>query len=797
MNGLEGLRVLELGEGASSAYAAKLLADLGAEVVKVEPPSGDPLRTRGPFPGGVPDPEASGIFLYLNANKGSVVLDPSKDAARLGELLAWADVVFHDLPRTAAAERGLDPARLLEKHPRLVVASITPFGAAGPYADWKGYELNVQHGGGWAWLSPGASDRPDLPPLKAAGRQSELQGGLAAALAALAAHHRALETGEGEFIDLSMQEFVASFLEMNFVHYTYGGRVASRLGRRMLYPWGIYDCADGQIFLVIVEPDQYKRLIELMGNPEWATWEIFKDPYVCAENWDAMKPYLDEWMAGWKVDDLWRAGQERRICFAPVFSMSALEKQEQLRSRGFFVEVEHPKTGKLRQPGPPYQLADPWWQIRRPAPRLGEHQQEVFASVEPRRAAKPSGRRGRLPLDGIRVADFSWAWAGPFCGMNLAHLGADVIKIESLGRLDLGRRIPILPPGMEPGPNRSGYFNQWGQGKRSVQLNLQDPRAVDIAKKLVAKCDVVIDNYATGVMERLGLDYESLRKVKPDIIAASISGYGHTGPQKAYMGYGPAIVNLAGLSSLTGYPGGGPSEVGLSYGDPNGGINAAVAIVAAIVARDRTGLGQGIDVSLWEAVSTLVPEGWMEWAMNGREPERIGNRDPWMAPHDTFRCAGEDEWVTIACGDDPEWRALAGAIGRPELGSDARFRTAADRKRNEDALGEILAAWTAGRDKWTVTRELQAAGVAAFPSMNSRDLADDPHLAERGFFAKLEHPEVGARVHTGIPWRLANAPNGVRAPAPCLGADTEAVLTGLLGYSAADVARLREEKVLY
>ena len=381
--------------------------------------------------------------------------------------------------------------------------------------------------------------------------------------------------------------------------------------------------------------------------------------------------------------------------------------------------------------------------------------------------------------------------------MHLAHLGAEVIRIESNVRLDLGRRVPIYPTGMEPGLNRSGYFNQWHQGKKSILLNLSKREAIEIARKLLAQCDVVVDNFATGVMEHLGLGYEELKKIKPDIIMASISGYGHTGPQQKYMGYGPAIAPMTGLSSLTGYLGGDPQEVGISYGDPNGGINAASAICAALVARKRTGKGQYIDVSLWEGVAALVPEGWMDYAMNGTQPPRMGNRDPLMSPHNCFRCAGEDEWVTIACGTEEEWQALCTAIGEPQLANDPRFHAAKDRKAHEDELEKLITAWTEQRNKWDVTRDLQAAGVAAFPSMNSKDLAEDRHLNERGFFSRLPHAEVGVQTHTGIPWRLTNAPNGVQAPAPLLGADTDAVMRDLLGYSAQEIAALKEGQVLY
>lgn len=287
----------------------------------------------------------------------------------------------------------------------------------------------------------------------------------------------------------------------------------------------------------------------------------------------------------------------------------------------------------------------------------------------------------------MRVADFTWVWAGPYCTMHLAHLGAEVIKIESQARIDITRRLPLYPTGMKGGVNRSGLFNQWSQGKKSILLNFSKPAGIAIAKALIKKSDVVVDNFATGVMEHPGLGYDELRKIKPDLIIASISGYGHTGPQKDYMGYGPAMAPLSGLSALTGYAGGPPQEIGISLGDPNAGINAAVAICAALAARKRTGRGQYIDVSLWEAMTTLVPEGWMEYVMNASEFPRDGNRDPWMAPHNCFRCAGEDEWVSIACGTDEEWHALcrrSGNLSSPQMLASARQQTVKPMKTNSN-----------------------------------------------------------------------------------------------------------------
>ena len=802
MHGLEGVKVLELGTMVSAAHATKLMADLGADVIKVEEPQGDPARHRGPFPSGVADPEKSGLFLYLNTNKRGVTLDLSRQQNELHCLVRWADILVHNYPPSMMTEYGIAYDSFREVNPRLVMCSITPFGLTGPHKDYHAYELTVAHAGGWAWLSPGASERPDLPPLKAFGQQCDFQGGLAAATAALAAYTRALSTGVGEHIDLSVQAFIASFLEQAIVYYSYLGRVASRLGQRYMYPWGMYECQDGLIFLVCPEEDQWERLVKLMGNPEWTTWDIFSGRSNRIKNQDALRVYVEEWTRQWKVEDLFHAGQARRLCFAPVLTMAGLARQEQLRARHFFVDVTHPRADTLTHFGAPYQLHEPWWRIRRPAPLLGEHNAEMASAMSqvsnsPFLVPNSQSLVPQLPLEGLRVADFSWVWAGPYCTMHLAYLGAEVVKIESRAHLDLMRRLPIAPKGVKPGYDASGPFNQWNQSKKSIQLNLRKAEGLALAKQLIQHSDVVIDNFATGVMDDVGLGYEELKKINPELIVVSISGYGHTGPLRDYMGYGPAIPPLTGLSALTGYLNGPPQELGVSIGDPNAGITAAAAICAALAARKRTGRGQYIDVALWSAATVLAAEGWMEYAMNGAEPLRQGNRDVWMAPHNCFRCHGGDAWVAIACGSEEEWRALCREMGQPHLAEDPRFRTARERKAHEDELEQYITAWTTEHDRWEITRALQAVGVAAFPSMSSKDLVEDTHLNGRGFFARLPHPQVGTQTHTGIPWILTNAPNGVRFPAPLLGQHTDEILRNVLGYSDEDIARLREQQVLY
>ncbi|HZP43334.1 MAG TPA: CoA transferase, partial [Candidatus Binatia bacterium] len=382
-----------------------------------------------------------------------------------------------------------------------------------------------------------------------------------------------------------------------------------------------------------------------------------------------------------------------------------------------------------------------------------------------------------------------------FCTLQLAHLGAEVIRVETATRLCVTRLLPPFAD-FQAGPNRSGYFNQYNQGKKSVTLDLKRPEAIEVARRLCGKSDVVVENFAAGVMDRIGLGWETLHARRPDLIMIGLSGYGATGPDRDKVSYGPAQVPLSGLSSVTGYRGFPPMHVGISYGDPTAGLHGAVAVLAALLHRARTGEGQYIDLSQWETSMAVLPEAILDWTMNGRQPPRDGNRDAAMAPHGVFRAAGDDRWIAVAVQDDAAWGRLATLLGRPELGDDPRYATVVGRKRHEDELEELLTAWTRTRTPEEATATLQAAGIAAFTAATNRDIAEDPHLNARGYFVELEHPEVGTRRHTGVPWRMSASDCRVRRPAPCLGADTNQVLRDVCGYDDAEIERLRAAQVL-
>jgi crotonobetainyl-CoA:carnitine CoA-transferase CaiB-like acyl-CoA transferase len=397
--GLGALRVVECGQGISAAFGAKMIADLGAEVIKVEPPGGDLTRRRGPFPNDKPDPEKSGLFVYLNANKRGVTADLGKPEGRelLGRLLEKADILIHNVPPYERVNQGLDSAALCAKYPGLIVASISMYGDRGPRANWRGYELNASNAGGWAYLSPGASPYPELPPLKPFGAQCDFQGGAHAALTSIAAMRYKVRTGKGQAIDVCEQEAIAAMLEMNFMHWTYAGRETSRLGSRALGPWFLADCQDGKIFVLAVEEHQWQSLVKLMGNPEWASEDIFKDRMSRAQNMDALKALMTEWISQWKVTDLYKAAQEARIPFAPVNTMQQMYESDHLHERKYFVEFDQPGMDKLTLPGAPSQYGKIKWALRRPAPRLGQHGEEVFCGE----FGVPRERLAKLKQSGV------------------------------------------------------------------------------------------------------------------------------------------------------------------------------------------------------------------------------------------------------------------------------------------------------------------------------------------------------------------------------------------------------------
>ncbi len=398
-------------------------------------------------------------------------------------------------------------------------------------------------------------------------------------------------------------------------------------------------------------------------------------------------------------------------------------------------------------------------------------------------------------LQGVRVIDFGHVMAGPWCTMQLASLGAEVIKIETRARPDEQRAQH--GHGAADNLEANSNFFEINLGKKSVSINLSTDEGRELAKQLVATADLVLENMRPGVMKKLGLDYAELVKVKPDIIMLSLSGFGGTGPLRRYAAYNPCFTSVGGVSHLTGYAEKKPNTMTNSGGDARAGTAAVFAAIVALKFRQETGKGQYIDSSSCEVINSMVGDQMMDYAMNGRSAHRHGNSHAVMAPHNVYRCVGQDEWVSIAVGSDTEWQALVRAMGNPDWGSDPVFATAERRKAGEERLNALIAGWTADKSYVEVMRLLQAEGVAATPSFKAEDLFSDPHIVARGQVQEVDHPVLGRRKTITAPYRLSETPTCIRGTAPRLGEHNDTVFRSLLNLPDDEIARLVEARIIY
>ena len=395
------------------------------------------------------------------------------------------------------------------------------------------------------------------------------------------------------------------------------------------------------------------------------------------------------------------------------------------------------------------------------------------------------------PFTGIRVLDLSRIFAGPYCTQTLADMGAEVIKVETRERLDYMRQgRPII--GDEPDPEQNPMFHNVNRGKLSITLNTSHPEAVDLARRLAAKCDVVIENFSPGVMDKLGLGYADLKRVKPDIIMASISSTGQSGPLRDLRAYAPSIGALSGLDSTIGYEGEHPLGVKHAYGDLCGALHAVYAVLAALYHRKRTGRGQHIDVAMLRATVVTMGVGVMNYTLGGRVWSPRGNYDPLCAPYGNYPCIGEDEWVSIAVKTNDEWLGLKQAMGNPSWANEARFAVRKDRQEHRRELDALLGEWTRGRSGAEITELLQSHGVAAMPVLKAEQRLNDPHYRSRGLYQEIDHPALGMEPIFNLTWKLSRTPPAIRSHAPLLGQHNRQVFGGILGLSDQEIGRLEE-----
>jgi crotonobetainyl-CoA:carnitine CoA-transferase CaiB-like acyl-CoA transferase len=797
MSALTGLRVVELAEAVAGEYCGRLLADFGAQVIKVERPEcGSPTRSMGPILG---DGGRDGavLFGYLNTNKRSVALDvvSPDDNATLHELIASADAVVDDHALPWAEAVGVSSAQLARRHPGVVFCSITPYGYGAP-AEWQNARsLNVFHSSGWGFHTPSHAD-PAAPPLKGPGRYLvDYEAGLDAALCVAASLVQLVRTGQGEFIDVSAQAVMVSRADCILGRFITGEIAANndRSDYDQQGPASFFSCRDGFVYLYMTSRNHWIGVKELMGHPDWL--DDFDDDWlefsVTGETVATFRRGFAQWVRAMPKDAVTERAQRLGVPLVPVNDAADLRCSPQYRHRGFFHEVTHPTLGTAAYPTVPYQLVASPARIGSAAPHLGQHTAEVLGSlpspraaptVRPARRTPPTRARGG-PLQGIRVVELTKVWAGPYAGKLLAFLGAEVIKVETRHAPEEMRAYGGADI------NHAPFFLSINPEVLSVDLDITSPHGRDRLRRLVARSDIVINNLRPGAMERQGLGYQQLAAIKADIISVSIKMWGNDGPLGYQTGYAPCFAALAGLASLVGYPGGPPLGANIRYGDSTVGAAAAFAAVAALLHRDLTGEGQFVDVSAVETLSSMIGDCLLEQTLTATLFGPDGNRHPDMAPHGCYPCVGGD-WVSIAVPGDAEWRRLCVALGSAALGDDPRYATLRDRHRNAERLDRELARLTADHDAEQISHQLRSAGVPASKSATATDVMSDTLLWERDFYRFVTDHREGQRLVLGPSWRMARAPAQITHGAPDLGEDNDYVLHEILtAGESADVAR--------
>jgi crotonobetainyl-CoA:carnitine CoA-transferase CaiB-like acyl-CoA transferase len=810
---LAGMRVIELSTDVAGAFASRLLALYGADVITVEPPEGHPTRWLTPRLGDDSrDPELGALFAYLGAGKRSIVLDlnTAEDRERLHALIAGADAVIESHAPGALAALGIDLDAIGEEQPGLVVTSITPYGQTGPKAGWRATALTAFAAGGQMSICGDA----DQPPLKTAGYQAYYQGGLHGFAATATALAAAARSGIGDHIDISLQEVQASTLEGQGPGALTRGSEAMRSGNTARAAWGIHPSADGWIGLASM-PRQSYSVYDCIGHPE-----LKEDPTL-ASAWgieanELLQVLVPEWTSTRTSAEIFAESAKFRAPFSMIPTPRELLEWQGLRDVDFWREVEHPTLGSYTLPGGPIEFTSDDREHDRgratPAPLLGQHTEEVLAELA---GADSTASAGDLPtevtppLDGIRVVDVTQVWAGPYGTRFLADMGAEVIKVEGPTFADPIRTMggATTPPEI----NLSAYFNEYNRNKLGISLDLKEPSGLEALKGVIAASDVFIENWSSGVAERLGLGYEDVRSLNPGIIYISMPGFGHRGADSARVGFGPTIEQMGGLVALQGYEGGPPHRSGISYGDPIAGTAAAGAVAVGIVHRERTGEGCYAVVPQRDVIINLVGEYMVAESLDRPVPTRIGNRDLEFAPHNVYRARDEgprpvmmpsgevmaelsERWVAIAVDSDAAWAALRQVIGDDRL-DDARYVDAAGRRAHADAIDRVIEEWTRDRDAEEVAANLQAEGVAAASVLTPLLATRDAHLEARGMFLTYDHADAGHQRTAAPPWHMRRRPVTALRPAPRFGEHSEQVLRDVAGYDDGAIEEMASGRV--
>ncbi|RXH24752.1 hypothetical protein XH84_32105 [Bradyrhizobium nanningense] len=793
---LSHLRVVEIGSSAATSYCARLFADFGADVQKVEPPAGDPLRRSEPLtPGG-----ESAWFAFLSFNKSSIIVDPAKSDAgtQVSTLIENCDILVDGRDIDPAECPSIDVATIRKRHPELIHIEASWFGGDGPYTEFEATDSTVRALAGLIKLIGPAEG----PPLHAPDFQTGIFAGLWGFIAAASSMVGLMQGGVGRSWSLSVFESSITLSEYEMFQAFQRGDVMRRIGTNRfwsVFPWGIYETRNEVIGVSVGTPAQWRAFCDMLGLPE-----LRDDPaLVLGEDRVQRIEQLErqfipifkrrtalEWLA---------EGLKRRIPIVPVPEIFNLLQDTEKKRRGAIVPVRIGEEEAFTV-GPALRL------ILTPPLRGGKvptpGEQQVFAKIPRGRISSALGSHNRSdsirqPLQGTRIVDFTMGWAGPLCTRTLADLGADVIKIEAIQYPDWLRGVDRRPAAVDGQIyEMAAPFCVMNRNKRGITLDLTRPQGVSLAKRLLAGADIIIDNYSVDVLPKFGLGYDVIRTFNPRAVIMSMSAFGTDSIHRDCRAYGSTLEQGSGLPNVIGSANGPPAMSHIAFGDAVGGLNGCAAVLVALIHARRTGRGQFIDLAQIDCMMPFAAPWITVQSIDGKAPRRYGNRHPQFVPHGCFRCAGEDNWIVLAATNEGMWQRLALLIGRRDWSVDESLKNAEARREIEEVIESNIEAWTLNRDPDQAMSELQGSRIAAGVARLPIDLLSDRHLKSRAFLQDVERAFIGWHPQPSMPIREGERPYAIHTVAPTLGQHSREILSKLLDVSDAEIAKLEREGII-
>ena len=797
----ESLRVIELAGSHAGAFAGKMFADNGARVVKVEPPGGDPLRGSGAIlpRHALEDDTIGSIWAYCNTGKQLAEL---RAGAELDHLLDVADVIIE-----SSAPDPLVPTTLGHPDDRAVKVYISPLGLHGPQAEWRSNVFTDDALGGHLYLN----GEPDREPFRRHGRHTEYSAGMYGFIGAMAGLLARERIGQGQTVEIAHVECMVAMHQHTTTMWTHAGHVLRREGNSqpgMWHPAGVYECGDGYVFLCHASGAKLEPFLHAAGLGELLDDPRFADDVSRGAHKKEFDAALRPWLMSRTVEQICELGEATFSPMGPVWDTHQFLADPHLAARDYLRPLDG-ERGEFVVPRGPFRVGGAEASPRPPQP-LDEAGFAAFTDESPWQPLSESAADAEQlrdgPLQGVRVLDLTRVWAGPIAGRLLGDLGADVIHIES----PWNRGPKEAPPGLaeithlfpdnELGErywNRNGGFNKLARNKRGVSLDLSDARALDLLRRLIAESDVLLENFSPRVLPQWGLDFESLLQLNPAIVHTAMPGYGATGPGANRVALGPVIEAATGMTMMSGYADTGPYRSGVAWPDPVSGMSAAAGTLVALWRRAASGgaerPGRQVESAMIESMGAFAGDELLSAQVAGGPPPRRGNREPGVAPQGVYRCAGDDRWVSISVTSDEEWRALCGAAG---LDAEWRGLSLAEREARHDEIDAAISGWTRSETPWSAARRLQAAGVIAGVVCDARDLLESEHLAQRDFWALLDHPDAGLLPYPGCPVRLSRTPATYRLPPPLLGEHNDEVLSEIAKLGAEQLAALKQDRIV-